>query len=234
MKLNFLFLFLFGSFIFGQTTQDSIKDLRELDFDKHSLENLQNYSQKLSKTQLHLSHKAEFKGIFYQNKGNSINFGGKAKYNNKLHLKTISFDGNLGEKNEEVLHKLFNQIYLLIYNYHSFSQNKNNILHDFHCIQIDDNKWEFRIHKKNSKEKLNVNTSNKMNFIISLNENGNVEYIQTFLDSSKGFHRDDKSTASHHIEVFFSTHQHESKIISAHGSIFNPSTNNKVKLNIIF
>ena len=230
MKLIFLFLFLSNSFLFGQTAQDSIRDLRELDFDKHSLENLQNYSQKLSKTQLHLSHKAEFKGIFYQNKGNSINFGRKAKYNNKLHLKTISFDGNLGEKNEEVLHKLFNQIYLLIYNYHSFSQNKNNI----HCIQIDDNKWEFRIHKKNSKEKLNVNTSNKMNFIVSLNKNGNVEYIQTFLDSSKGFHRDDKSTASHHIEVFFSTHQHESKIISAHGSIFNPSTNNKVKLNIIF
>ena len=42
MKLNFLFLFLFGSFIFGQTAQDSIRDLRELDFDKHSLENLQN------------------------------------------------------------------------------------------------------------------------------------------------------------------------------------------------
>ena len=234
MKVIFLFLFLFGSFLFGQTAQDSIKDLRELDFDKHSLENLQNYSQKLSKTLLHLSHKAEFNSIFYQNKGNSINFGGKAKYNNKLHLKTISFDENLGKKNEEVLHKIFNQIYILIYNYHSFSQNKNNILNDFHCIQIDDNKWEFRIHKKNSKEKLNVNTSNKMNFIVSLNENGNVEYIQTFLDSSKGFHRDDKSTASHHIEVFFSTHQHESKIISAHGSIFNPSTNNKIKLNIIF
>ena len=201
MKLYFLFLFLFGSFLFSQTAQDSIKYLKELDFDKHSLENLKNYSQKLSKAQ--------------------------------LHLKTISFDGNLEKKNKEVLHKIFNQIYILIYNYHSFSQNKNNILNDFHCIQIDDNKWEFRIHKKNSKEKLNVNTSNKMNFIVSLNENGNVEYIQTFLDSSKGFHRDDKSTASHHIE-FFSTHQHESKIISAHGSIFNPSTNNKIKLNIIF
>ncbi len=234
MKLYFLFLFLFGSFLFGQTAQDSIKDLKELDFDKHSLENLQNYSQKLSKAQLHLSHKAEFKGIFYLHKGDSINFGGKVKYNNKLHLKTISFNENLGEKNKEVLHKLFNQMYLLIYNYHSFSQNKNNILNDFHCIQIDDNKWEFRIHKKNSKEKLDVNTSNKMNFIISLNENGNVEYIQTFLDSSKDFQRNDKTTASHHIEVIFSTQQHESKIISAHGSIFNPSTNNKVKLNIIF
>ena len=225
MKLIFLFLFLSNSFLFGQTAQDSIRDLRELDFDKHSLENLQNYSQKLSKAQLHLSHKAEFNGIFYPHKGDSINFGGKVKYNNKLHLKAISFDGNLGEKNKEVLHKIFNQIYILIYNYHSFSQNKNNILNDFHCIQIDDNKWEFRIHKKNSK---------KMNFIISLNENGNVEYIQTFLDSSKDFQRDDKTTASHHIEVIFSTQQHESKIISAHGSIFNPSTNNKVKLNIIF
>lgn len=234
MKLYFLFLFLFGSFLFSQTAQDSIKYLKELDFDKHSLENLKNYSQKLSKAQLHLSHKAEFNGIFYPHKGYSINFGGKVKYNNKLHLKTISFDGNLEKKNKEVLHKIFNQIYILIYNYHSFSQNKNNILNDFHCIQIDDNKWEFRIHKKNSKEKLNVNTSNKMNFITSLNENGNVEYIQTFLDNSKDFQKDDKSTASHHIEVFFSTHQHETKIISAHGSIFNPSTNNKVKLNIIF
>lgn len=234
MKLIFLFLFLSSSFLFGQTAQDSIKDLKELDFDKHSLENLQNYSQKLSKAQLHLSHKAEFKGIFYLRKGDSINFGGKVKYNNKLHLKTIYFNENLGEKNKEVLHKTFNQMYLLIYNYHSFSQNKNNILNDFHCIQINDNKWEFRIHKKNSKEKLNVNTSNKMNFIINLNENGNVEYIQTFLDSSKDFHKDDESTASHHIEVFFSTHQHETKLISAHGSIFNPSTNNKVRLNIIF
>ena len=112
MKLYFLFLFLFGSFLFSQTAQDSIKYLKELDFDKHSLENLKNYSQKLSKAQLHLSHKAEFNGIFYPHKGYSINFGGKVKYNNKLHLKTISFDGNLEKKNKEVLSNIYLNIQL--------------------------------------------------------------------------------------------------------------------------
>ena len=48
MRFNIIFLLIFNSFLFGQIKQDSVT-LAELDLDKASLENLNNYRKKLNK-----------------------------------------------------------------------------------------------------------------------------------------------------------------------------------------
>ena len=55
MKLNIIFLLIFNSFLFSQIKEDAMV-LSELDLDKASLENLNNYRNKLNKNKLKLSY----------------------------------------------------------------------------------------------------------------------------------------------------------------------------------
>lgn len=233
MRFNIIFLLIFNSFLFGQIKQDSVT-LAELDLDKASLENLNNYRKKLNKNKINLSYHIKFSGVFHRKDKDSITFTGTAKYKNDLFLNNIHFGENIKKEDKSTLHKFFNQIYNLAYTYYSFSQDKNNILSDFYCLQNGDNQWNFKINKKQGKEKLDINKSNKLNFEIMLDNDGMVQQIITFLDTSNGFNKNGKVSSSHHIEIHFSGIDKEYKIKYIKGNILNPSTNEKIIFNISF
>ena len=233
MKLSIIFLLILNSFLFSQIKEDVVV-LSELDLDKASLENLNNYRKKLNKNKLKLSYHIKFSGVFHRKDKDSIAFTGKAKYKNDLFLNNIHFNENIKKEDKSTLYKFFNQIYNLAYTYYSFSQNKNNILSDFYCLQNGDSQWNFKINKKQGKEKLDINKSNKLNFEIMLDNDGMVQQITTFSDTSNGFNKNGKASSSHHIEIHLSEIDKEYKMKHIKGNILNPSTDEKIIFNISF
>jgi hypothetical protein len=232
MKLSIIFLLIFNSFLFSQIKEDAVV-LSELDLDKASLENLNNYRKKLNKNKLNLSYHIKFSGVFHRKDKDSITFTGTAKYKNDLFLNNIHFGENIKKEDKSTLHKFFNQIYNLAYTYYSFSQDKNSILNNFYCIQNGDNQWNFKINKQ-AKEKLATNISNKINFEILLDNEGMVRQIFTFSDTSNGFNKNGKVSSSHYIEIHLSRIDKEYKMKHIKGNILNPSTNEKIIFNISF
>ena len=109
MKLSIIFLLIFNSFLFSQIKEDAVV-LSELDLDKASLENLNNYRKKLNKNKINLSYNIKFSGVFHRKDKDSIAFTGKAKYKNDLFLNNIHFSENIKKEDKSTLYKFFNQI----------------------------------------------------------------------------------------------------------------------------
>ena len=83
-------------------------------------------------------------------------------------------------------------------------------------------------------EKLDINKSNKLNFEIMLDNDGMVQQIITFSDTSNGFNKNGKVSTSHNMEINLSELAKEYKMKHIKGNILNPSTDEKIIFNISF
>lgn len=234
MKLPVLFTLVLLSFTKSQSTKDSIHII-EINLTEYSNIAIQDYLKKLDKNNINLSYNIVFNGSYTKNNNHS-NFNGKASYKNNLFIKNFSLHNIDDDNDKEIIYKLFNQIYRTIFSYYSFAINKqNDISKNFYCYPMEQNKWLFKVLKNSYKEEyLNINSSNKMNFIVQLNPIGQITNIQTYMDSEKNFIRNNKISASYDIMINFATHNNKISLSSADGKVFIPSTDSTINFQISF
>ena len=233
MKPYFVIVFFISMFLGKAQEQRTIKNIDEINLTEESDKNFENYQKALGKNTLYQSLQISFSGEYI--KENSVTFfSGETEYNEKFVPRKTEINENLNKEDREIVHKFLNQLYGIINFYYTLSLDKQKILSEFYCLSDTPNVWFFKAGRKQTKENIGINSTDKLNFKVELDSYGKIKRIIVFYDRLEKDIKNLKEKVSHQTILNFISHKDGIKPQSTEGMIVIPSNGNKIKFLVKF
>jgi len=191
--------------------QRTIKNIDEINLTEESDKNFQNYQKALGKNTLYQSLQISFSGEYI-----------------------TEINENLNKEDREIVHKFLNQLYGIINFYYTLSLDKQKNLSEFYCLSDTPNVWFFKAGRKQTKENIGINSTDKLNFKVELDSYGKIKRIIVFYDRLEKDIKNLKEKVSHQTILNFISHKDGIKPQSTEGMIVIPSNGNKIKFSVKF